>query len=790
MGLNINSLLMLEGASEQFAIPSYINCTTDSFYIRSYEQVLEFNNELRKAHMDFYAIDYTLNEGVVVDIFSKIVGIFGAIIEFIGNILSAILSAIKSFIDSFRKKKVETDDNYEDDVIKLYNQSKYIKMNTYSNTLSDAFLSKVDPPVSLEFTSQKSFDDMQDMIYKSYKGSKINAAKSIETIENLLDKYKDTRLNIRQKMTGVKTVSNPDDPTWFKTELVNHYIGLKADRTIDLNAALNAKKNIKQYDELAKYWDGVKKTITKEYHGLQDQIKKFRDNMSDMIAHPEKHASEEEYQRYVTKAATFAISLSSVINGVCTDHLLAISTKLDCIGTMRQQDYVIYNEVRRAIKTPVDEFYISRDPDVEELNEAYSDLYTACLFYQEAASQLKYRRMINSVLNEVDTPATDGKPANQTAADNGNAPAQAQQQSSGDNNSSQQQSSSTSTKSSSSERGAVDLFKSAVNAVRKMFQKFQNKVNTLQDRAWLRQNKEKLTNLQIPATKEEIGDWTTFDIENLQKSLSVPTFDPNNAQLMKNLESEESFAKEIYKAIGTKNESKIKPDASFIDHCKGLYGVKENDGVISRQKLQEFVPTMVDYCTKYSEHGQNSIPKSIEGDMKQLDRSRMAIESVLSQVRQNISSSETKTVVQQPQSTATQATEKQESTNIVDFVKSNSGKSVSAAEILGLIHEVDTPEPKKDYEDTAKENITKAAGDNLDKLNDIDDKAMLYFKMVGNAIGARMTVSLKAHQEYMKVLKWAVAGTNKPEAGKDKTATKEEVKTDSIIPEENTQEKK
>ena len=305
---------------------------------------------------------------------------------------------------------------------------------------------------------------------------------------------------------------------------------------------------------------------------------------------------------------------------------------------------------------------------------------------------------------------------------------------------------------------AIELFRKAVENLKNMWNKFLEKVKQFTERPWLQNNKDALLKLQLPKSNEGLEDWTTFNTDLIKQKLQLPVFDPNNSQLMNDLESDDTFSKVVYKAIGGNFESKIDSDASYIDHCKGLYGIKENDGKIGLDKVQPMIKDMVEYCEQFLSDGSNSITASIRNDMQQLDRSKKIIEQAIKEEKKNISDPNKKTTTTTSTATQQQAKQDQQQSSGND---NKVDESFSAAAIFGLIgvNEVKMPNDVKSTSDTEKtdqKQAVKNANDGtVDTMNKIDEKAMRYFRMVGNAIGARMTQSVACYRQYISVLKWA-----------------------------------
>lgn len=772
MGLNVNSSLMMKNANSLFEIPDYTYYCTESFYIKTLENLREFNNDLREAKLEFYSVDenQVLSEGTLTTIFAKISKIFDSIIATIRKFKDAILSAIREFSAKMKNKSMPEKDieKYKMDVIKFYDSSKYVSMNIYSNTLSDAFLNRNDPPTKLDFSPDEEFNRMQDKLFSFYNNTKVDPDQAVDTMKNLKEEYHQKQLEFRRSIVPNVQEDYFGNPTDFRKLLTEKYIGLKSDRIIDQITAIQAAANMSEYDSIMSNLNSIKNELSKEYDKFESRMKDFRTKMIKLISEKEKHADQEKFQDMVANTAFFGIAISDIINSICSDHLIAISVKLDCISTMIGQDYLIRNTVKKIIGS-VSESYINCDKDAEELNEAYFDLYESTLLYEEAIKQLRYRDFIYSI---TEAEENSGTPNNQTSAN------QNQQQSTTSNVT---RTTASAEKKSFGEK-IVDAFKRLVNLVRNMYEKFVRKITELPDKNWLEQNKSDLDILVLPKVSEGFGDWITFDLDALQKPLNIPSFDPNNSLLMKQLENEDTFAKEIYKAIGTKNESKLKGDESFIDHCKGLYGLQYDDGKIAIDKVQSQIDTYRKYCVDYVSGSSNSIPKSIESDMKRLDRSKMAIEQVLKDLgKGSITTNNATTGSQTDQNTTTGEQQTQESSNIITSMCKSINEPVSAAEIFGLVvNEVKMPNAKESYKNDMKEKIQTAGSETGVSNKEIEDKAMLYFRMVGNALGARMTMSFKAHKQYMDVFKWALKNQDQPQSTNNKENDKEQGSSENI----------
>lgn len=727
MGFDIGRAMIMETVT----MPNYTYYNIESYFTKSLELTNQFNEEMRMYHLEFFSIN-PLNESVVGTIVNKIGNIFKNIIAFIKKIKDAILSAIKEFKRKLRKKDKEDKYHLGADILKNYQKEDYFTMSIYSNTLSDAFLNKNDPPIDLDFIPERKFESMQDFIFAAWDGTP-NAEEAIKNTNDLLEDYKGIVNDVLYKLAGTVNES-PEvykDKVKFKEILTNKYIGMKSEKEINNVIAVTASTNMEVYDSLINNFDKMYSSVNTTYSKLERRLDKFRTNMFSIISNPEKHASSEEYQKMVTKIATMAIVISSIITDICNMHLNAIGIKLDCINTMLDQDNAILDRVKRIInKGKVNESFIVDTDD--SLDMASRGLYEACLNYQDALSNLNF-------VNELSTITEADDDQQQTKVG-------------------KEQKLATNNKSSIKDR-AIELFRKAVENLKNMWNKFLEKVKQFTERPWLQNNKDALLNLQLPKSNEGLEDWTTFNTDLIKQKLQLPVFDPNNSQLMNDLESDDTFSKVVYKAIGGNFESKIDSGASYIDHCKGLYGIKENDGKMGLDKVQPMIKDMVEYCEQFLSDGSNSITASIRNDMQQLDRSKKIIEQAIKEEKKNISDPNKKTTTTTNTTTQQQAKQDQQQSSGND---NKVDESFSAAAIFGLIgvNEVKMPNDVKstsDIEKTDQKQTVKNANDGtVDTMNKIDEKAMRYFRMVGNAIGARMTQSVACYRQYISVLKWAM----------------------------------
>lgn len=744
MGFDIGRAMIME----TMATPNYTYYNIESYFTKSLELTNQFNEEMRMYHLEFYNID-SLNESIQSTIISKIGNIFKNIIAFIKKIKDAILSAIREFKRKLRKKDKEDKYHLGADILKNYQKEDYFTMSIYSNTLSDAFLNKNDPPIDLDFIPERKFESMQDFIFAAWDGTP-NAEEAIKSTNDLLEDYKGIVNDVFYKLAGTVKES-PEvykDKAKFKEILTNKYIGTRSEKEINNVIAVTASTNMEVYDSLINNFDKMYSSVNTTYNKLEGRLDKFRTNMFSIISNPEKHTSSEEYQKMVTKIATMAIAISSIITDICNMHLNSIGIKLDCINTMLDQDNAILDRVKRIInKGKVNESFIVDTDD--SLDMASRGLYEACLNYQDALSNLNFVNEL-SIITEADGDQQQPEQGQQNTQQQ-----TTQQQTTVDKD----QKLATNNKSSIKDR-AIELFRKAVENLKNMWNKFLEKVKQFTERPWLQNNKDALLNLQLPKSNEGLEDWTTFNTDLIKQKLQLPVFDPNNSQLMNDLESDDTFSKVIYKAIGGNFESKIDSDASYIDHCKGLYGIKENDGKIGLDKVQPMIKDMVEYCEQFLSDGSNSITASIRNDMQQLDRSKKIIEQAIKEEKKNISDPNKKTT-----NTTSNTTTQQQAKQDQQQSSGNDNKvdeSFSAAAIFGLIgvNEVKMPNDVKstsDIEKTDQKQTVKNANDGtVDTMNKIDEKAMRYFRMVGNAIGARMTQSVACYRQYISVLKWAM----------------------------------
>lgn len=757
MGVNMCSSLLINKNTTNKDIPLRIPAM-ESYYISSLSTISELNESLRNMHIELHEMSSLniLSEANVLKQFTvNINKIIDSILAAINTVRKAIAHAIDAYIVK-AKAKQSTKDIKE--LYKLiddyYNHNMYFNMSVYSNSLKSTLTDSATPKIDADVTDMD-IDRIVDTMNQYLKSSVSLSKEMIQSnMEQQKEKLLQNRIRLRKELTGTKSVYDADinDQSAFRQQLMNYYIGEKSDVLINHSVAIRAVDNMNQAFKYTDMIDSVTKTknkMEKYYNSLTQRLTTFKKQANDIINNPEKHitgndeALEVKVEQCIVIVAQTVIALSNTLNATMQDHLTSFIVKLECLNIMRNQDAETINKVIATIKASMgvkESVIIDDDNDIiNNMNESLTQYCEGCFMLNEAYSRIEYeKKMYPHVLQEAEN-------------DNENFIDGIIQK-------------------------IVTMFKNWLGSL---------KIITDKDKEWFDNNEQAIkdSNFKFPSEDGDIPDWVDFKLDRIRKSFDVPTFDEGNPQLMSDLESDESYSKFLYTKIGG-SESDITTDeaknGNFAMKCRALFG----DGKEEKIKVSDLLNDRVeffDYCQDYLDGENGGIYKSIQKDTKALDQSKKNVMRNIkkynsSTEQENTKSGETKTS-ETSKSTTTDGNKTTTNTSETKTVKNESvlfDTNIDLAQILGLsesfniLNELSLPKqsdnPDKENKETKSES----------KI--LKEKASRFFTMTGNALGAKMTVSMKAYNQYKALFKWALKKNETTENSEETTT--EETKTE------------
>lgn len=272
-----------------------------------------------------------------------------------------------------------------------------------------------------------------------------------------------------------------------------------------------------------------------------------------------------------------------------------------------------------------------------------------------------------------------------------------------------------------------------IAAITEMVNKFLANLNQLMgvDKKWLADNKDRIMKNDFPNAEGDFDDWYDYKIDELRNSTNIPKFDTNNQELMNALNSDKEFEEFIISKRIVPDIPNSANDKSFKEKCKAAYMGDLIDKKSIKQ-VESIKSDMLEYCIDYAEGKNGKVYQSIQNQIKNIDDSKKIIDNAINSDAQSQTSSVTS------------------SSNDNNANQSNNSDSTNESlypnipDILGMkssiIYELKTP--KIDKED-------KPSSSNM------QEKGNRYISMCGVILGAKMTVSLKAYNDYKRVLRWA-----------------------------------
>lgn len=271
-----------------------------------------------------------------------------------------------------------------------------------------------------------------------------------------------------------------------------------------------------------------------------------------------------------------------------------------------------------------------------------------------------------------------------------------------------------------------------IAAITEMVNKFLANLNQLMgvDKKWLADNKDRIMKNDFPNAEGDFDDWYDYKIDELRNSTNIPKFDTNNQELMNALNSDKEFEEFIISKRIVPDIPNSANDKSFKEKCKAAYMGDLIDKKSIKQ-VESIKSDMLEYCIDYAEGKNGKVYQSIQNQIKNIDDSKKIIDNAInSDAQSQTSSASSSNDNNTNQSNSSDSTNESLYPNIPDILGMKSS----------IIYELKTP--KIDKED-------KPSSSNM------QEKGNRYISMCGVILGAKMTVSLKAYNDYKRVLRWA-----------------------------------
>lgn len=332
---------------------------------------------------------------------------------------------------------------------------------------------------------------------------------------------------------------------------------------------------------------------------------------------------------------------------------------------------------------------------------------------------------------------------------------------------------------------SADVVKQSINAIieftTKMFTKFFLSVNKLigRDSRWYQQHKDVILSqdFKLPLQNEKFKQWKDFKIDRLKNSLVNRAFSTTDQNMLKQLDGDgKEFENDIFSRIGGSRgeiDSKI---TDFKSQCEFLYSGPDKEVNVS--DVQNNIKTYFDFCADFLTGKNSSVYNAIINDSKKLDESKKNIDNEIKEYASNLKSS------------VNQSTTNQASDQSINSAKIGNGSDVSKTEesfdlasYFGLLNIYEAEMPKGDENTSQKEDVEN------NKLTDIKNKAVKYFKLTGNAIGAQMSAAIKAYSQYNKMFRWAVKKSGKEKEDTTKNNDKDKQQQNQEKENKNTEQK-
>lgn len=769
MGLNMSSSLLLKDANSKFDIPLYQNPINEYYYLPSLNIVQEINDDIREVKMELYQLgqmEFVNEANILKTINDTIMRIIHAILLAIDKIRKAIVNAFKAFMANQKKEATSAGfsaddlDNAWKVITENYVNSMYIEMEVYPTKLSDA-LTNPNIPDSKSLFSNIDFDRIMDNINDIKASSeKVDESAFKSRIEFQKKQMIKDRIRARKELTGIAIdESDINNTTLYREHLTKLYIGEKSSQTITIKMAEDILENLERYKELVDKFAKSKDTMDKQYNELVHRIEVLKVQATTEL----KHFSEDsikEPDRMIAELAKGIVVIADSINGFLQDNLLSYTVKMECMNKIHESDKKVIHTIMSLI---------------EKKNKAYSKNESAVIFEEDDRERI-HCEMDESLTRYCEECFTLHEMISNSDVHNYIMESVFMEE--------------------ESKPGFKDTVDRVVEMIITMFKKFMLSLNQLigLDKKWFEQNEKTLRdpNFKFPDANAPIPDWIQYRFDLLEKSFDIQPFDMTNTSLMDQLKDEETFAKFVFQKMGG-SESDIKSDeaknGSFAVKCKAIYsGGGKTEVKVSQ--LQNSKDKFLDYCMNYLSGENGGIYKSISADTKKLDESKKNVQRALKNYQPEEKKPETNTdnsndATKSTTSGGNNEQEKPNGANAQENKEESFGFDLDLAQILGLqentfMMELTTPDVNKADKAAVNDNISAAGGDTKEGLKEIRDKSNRYFTMMGNALGAKMTISMQCYKQYKQLFKWALKSSTDRKAENADTVKGSEENSESI----------
>ena len=738
MGVNINSSLFMRGANERFKFSLLEAAYEESYYVPALNVISNIKEELSMANLEFFKLseEEFLTEGATIQMVArKISEILDAIVKNIKKVKDTIVSIVTKFLNNAKARKIDPSmlKQARSVIEKHYDQQCFFEMAIFDNNLKKSLLDPNIPSVE-SMMNNREFDNVLNF-FNTIRNIELDSYDLEKAVKNSKDNVTKQRMDLRKELTGDIINMSVDlfDFVKFRQALVEYYVGTDENKIINRPMVLQAIDNLsKGYQNSISDISKSRDHVNKKYNELSKRIENLKAQTNDWLLNPMKNVGNgtydniETYEAHVSTIAKSVIDVSTMMQGFLSDHLAAFSTKVECLNNMWNQDIRILNGAQAALKSKgLSEanitIYLNQD---EYSNQDFLREYAEDMFLlKEEMIDYKLSSYVSKVILEAD----------------------------GDKK----------------ENFIVRL----INRIVEMFKKFRQNTDVIvqKDKKWLQSIEKTITspNFQFPAQNETVGEWNKYYLDRISKPIEIPVFDTNNKQLMDALESDETYSAFLLSKLGSGGSiTSGSNDDNFAAKCKAVYvdgqpiDVKVSDAQKDKDKFFQ-------YCKDFLEGENGGIYKSIIKDTNSLDNSKKAVMRSL----QNQNTTNTQSTTQNTQSNSTTtgtpgATQNASGDNSAKTESSLFGFGAELAKTLGIqegysiLNEIQTPDVDKTDKDAIKNNISDAVKGSEDNLNKMNEKATRFFTMTGNALGAKMTISIQAYKQYASLFKWALRATD------------------------------
>ena len=332
MSITFNYHSLMENANNGLNDCAYYP-VEESFFRSALEFIQEQQNEIRIETISFYEMSRVpLTEAGIQDKFNEfrtsVQKKIEKILEFIKNIINRFVTAIKKNLSVTNQAL-----KLKDGVLKFSHEAsvKYV-INGYINRLNDILK---DPRIPSEHSV---VDFLQlDSLAPKYMADAFSAFatkdaskdKKVKALDDFIKKSESMADAARGAIIGKTAKVSSDEYLKF---LKDEFIGPIGDVTVDYDYLSNAFDNITEYKDMSTKLRSTYDKIRKEYLDIQRIFFTSYPNMR-----YQKDVNSMDIKAHL-QTLSFSKRVWGVINRRMQDHLLAFTTKLDCINKLYRQD--------------------------------------------------------------------------------------------------------------------------------------------------------------------------------------------------------------------------------------------------------------------------------------------------------------------------------------------------------------------------------------------------------------------------------------------------------------------